>query len=154
MINPQSEQLESVFCDIVEKLTFMFPEPVEIGDIPGGFSGYVHVAMSFSQDAKGEVILAVPAEMCVELAANLLGMDPDDEEVQDRARDALQELLNVFTGHALTTLFGESSTCDLTVPIATDMSVDDWKAMLTAPDTMTFLIDDDFPALITVTVEE
>ncbi|MCP3885882.1 MAG: chemotaxis protein CheX, partial [Propionibacteriaceae bacterium] len=124
MSSQQNEQLSVVFCDIVEKLTFMFPEPATAAELPGGFAGYVRVAMDFSGDASGTIVLAVPAEMCAELAANLLGMDPEDEEVQLRARDALQELLNVFTGHALTTLHGDASTCDLTVPVSADMDAE------------------------------
>jgi len=153
MSSQRNERLSAVFCDIVEKLTFMFPEPIDASELPGGFAGHVRAEMSFSGDATGTLVLAVPTEMCIELVANLLGMSPEEEEVQADARDALQELLNVFTGHALTALFGEESSCDLTVPTSADMDAPTWEALRDAPDTLTFLVDDTFPALLSVSTQ-
>lgn len=51
--------------------------------------------MSFTGAMQGECLLMVPEALCPEIAANILGLDTDDELAAMRAQDALKELLNV-----------------------------------------------------------
>ena len=89
----------------------------------------------------------MPAEMCPELAANVLGLDEDDEKVEEKARDALKELLNVSCGNILTELAGTEPVFDLSVPIVSDIGLDVWEDLKNNEDFVSLIVDD-YPALL------
>jgi len=142
MPNEHDELLQEVFCDVVEKLAFMFGETAEQSEMPPVGEENIEAKMAFTGPFKGSLILATPVEMCPLIAANVLGMEPDDENVLARATDALKELLNVICGNALTAIAGEDPIFDLTVPEAGMLSADGWSALLEAPDTLAFIVED------------
>ena len=142
MPNEHDEILQEVFCDVVEKLAFMFGEAIEKEDLPPVENEGIEANMAFSGPINGTLILATPIEMCPLIAANVLGMEPDDENVQARATDALKELLNVICGNALTAIAGEDPIFDLTVPEARKLTAEEWAALLSAPETLAFNVED------------
>ena len=85
--------------------------------------------MTFVGVMQGSVGVVVLPEMCLEVAANMLGVDPDDEEAMDKGRDALKELLNITCGHLLTNIAGEEPVFDLTVPEVTELSAERWQEL-------------------------
>jgi hypothetical protein len=50
------------------------------------------------------------------LAANLLGVEPDQPEAQTAAIDAVRELLNVLCGHLVTRWYGTHAVFNLSIP--------------------------------------
>lgn len=142
MKNEQREIVNRVFCDIIEQLAFMFGEPVDADELEAPAPKNILVRMEFKGASAGTLALAVPAHMCLELAANVLGLDSDDPDVMSKAIDALKELLNVSCGNLLTALAGEKPLFDLTVPTAAKLDGDGWNELLKAQDTMTFVVDD------------
>lgn len=152
----QSEQrklLCEVFCDVFEKLAFMFGEPTPSEDMPREMTEFIEVKMGFVGPTQGTLELVVPVEMCEEIAANVLGMDPEDDLVRERALDSLKEMLNVTCGHILTSTAGEGPVFDLTVPTVTEIGADAWNKLLDDPETLSFLVDDS-PAALRFTMEE
>ncbi|MBI5095373.1 MAG: chemotaxis protein CheX [Candidatus Hydrogenedentes bacterium] len=152
MTNEHTEILNDVFCDVTEKLAFMFGEPSEKDELPPVDTECIEARMTFAGPMTGSLTMAVPVEMCPIIAANVLGMEPDDESVQARATDALTELLNVICGNILTAIAGEQPVFDLTVPTAHALSAEDWAKLLEDPDTLAFVLED-LPALLQLKLE-
>jgi hypothetical protein len=80
--------------------------------------------------------------MCTDVAANVLGLDPDDKEAKQRGTDAIKELLNVTCGHILTMVAGERAVFDVGVPKVSVLKQGDWEILLSFPETLGFRIDD------------
>jgi CheY-specific phosphatase CheX len=51
------------------------------------------------------------------LAANLLGIEADEEDARAAAEDALREFMNVLCGQLVTAWYGTTATYNLTIPI-------------------------------------
>ncbi len=85
--------------------------------------------------------------MCPEIAANVLGLEPDDEFVRERPGDSLKELLNVTCGNLLPALAGEEPVFDLTVPELRVITETEWESILNAPEAQQFIVDD-YPVVI------
>jgi chemotaxis protein CheY-P-specific phosphatase CheC len=153
MKSEREELLNEVFCDVFEKLAFMFGEATPKEDMPRDAGEFIEVRMEFSGYTQGFLEMVVPSEMCEEIAANVLGMDPEDDLVRERALDALKEMLNVTCGHILTSTEGEEPVFDLTVPTVRELDGAAWTAFLDDPETLSFMVDDS-PAALKFTMEE
>jgi chemotaxis protein CheY-P-specific phosphatase CheC len=150
----QKEIVEEVFCDVIGKLAFMFGEVTPKEDLPRkGSTTYVRTSMSFSGGLAGDLALAVPEEACPEIAANALGMEPDNDRVMERGLDALKEVLNVACGRILTALAGEEAMFDMSIPVISKLDATAWSALVDDPDSFGFLADD-HPVLLTLSLEE
>lgn len=57
--------------------------------------------ISFSASRSGKITIIMGRQLATTLAANLLGLEPDDEEASSRGGDALGELLNMVGGALL-----------------------------------------------------
>jgi len=145
-------QLGDVFCDVLQNLSFMFAELQEAGELPPFRGEFRQARMGFMGPFQGALRLVVPAPMTTELAANMLGLDPDDEETAQRSDDALRELLNVTCGHVLTTIAGEGPVFDLTIPEVSEISAQDASALAQAPEVITIVVDDN-PVVLQVVVK-
>ncbi|MCP4644249.1 MAG: chemotaxis protein CheX [bacterium] len=148
--NPK-EVLGQVFPEILENLAFMFADeadPAELQDPP---EDGITAAMEFTGQFSGSIAVTVPAAMCLELAANMLGVDEEDERAMDKARDALKELLNITCGHVLTSLAGEEPVFDLSVPRVEDLDPASWPALTEDAGAVGCLVDD-APLLLRISV--
>ncbi len=139
-----------VFCEVIEQMAFMFGEELET-EAAEPVSEALCARMTFEGPMSGSMLLAVPDAMCPVLAENILGLEPDDEEVMEKARDALNEVLNVTCGNVLTSLAGEEPVFDLTVPEAATIDSDEWQALATDPNTVAVQVDE-FPALLRISL--
>ncbi len=142
MDSSRSETVADTFCDVLQSLAFMFAEPVPKHELatPGG--PCVEARMGFSGAMQGAVALAVPEDTCVEIAANVLGMDAEDEVVMDRAHDALKEVLNITCGQLLVTLAGKAPLFDLSVPAVTDVDAGRWEELLAEEHAIALLVEE------------
>lgn len=138
-----SKMLSEIFCSVLENQAYMFGEPIEEGEeIPPASGDYLQARMRFMGPFRGELSLTVPAEVCPEIAANVLGLEPDDERVAESSEDALKELLNVTCGQVLTALAGEDPVFDLTVPEVKAVDDGQWESLLASSDTAAFIVED------------
>ena len=142
----KKEVMAEVFCRVLEKLAFMFGEEVEKEELSGEGESYYHSMISFKGSCSGAFGIAAPVNFCLELAANVLGMDPDEDEVKGKAGDALKELLNMMCGQLLTDMFGDEEVFDLSVPRLSEMDKTGWEKLVDDPKTVGFFVDD-FPVL-------
>jgi len=111
-----THELGPVFLEVAEKLAFMFGKSVGAEAVADADGGWVSARLDFHAERSGTLVLTVPAGMCREIAANILGLDPEDIANDAVAEDALKEMVNVVAGRVVPELLGEGSDFDLTVP--------------------------------------
>jgi len=138
--------LQRVFAEVLEQLAFMFADPAEDEFQPAA-DGLVRASMSFRGPFGGGLTLTVPREMAPLLAANVLGLEPDDELVLQAPYDALKELLNVTCGNLLTAIAGDEPVFDLTVPEISELPPGTPWEDSNSPNTTACLVDD-HPAVL------
>lgn len=111
-----TQELGTVFLEVVEQLAFMFGDPVDADAVADADGRWVSASLDYRAERSGTLALTVPAETSREIAANILGLDPEDIANDAVAEDALKEMLNVVAGHVVPVLQGEGSDFDLSVP--------------------------------------
>ncbi len=131
----------------------MFGEAAPKDRLPPGGPEYLKVGNMFSGPLTGALILALPAEMSAEIAANILGGDPGDDRMHRLAPDALKEVLNVLCGNILSALAGWTPPVDMSLPTISPIDRTGWAEMLLDPATMGFVVDGR-PVLLWIWVKE
>lgn len=141
--------LNEALTEVLERMAFMFAEETTREELPP-LEGPAWLAyMSFKGHGAGTIRLWVPANLCPEMAANVLGLEPDDELCQERGADALKELLNVTCGKLLTDLYGEKFVFDLLPPVTEALDADGWAKALEDENNAAFVVEDR-PVLIAI----
>lgn len=151
MPDSQTENIQDVFCNVIDNLAFMFGDPVAKEELPATVEDCTEAAIGFSGPSSGRLVLAAPQHIAVELAMNLLGLEADDEPSEETAVDALGELMNVTLGQLITTLCGTEAVFDLTVPEVTlRVDADRWAQMLHDDQSVGFIVET-YPVLLRLT---
>lgn len=133
------ERLAGVFASVLEQFAFIFPEQTDADEATWPGSALVaHVA--FSGAATGSVRIAAPARLCTEVAANVLGIEVDDEMATLKAADTLGEVLNMTAGHLATDIEPDAHS-DLHPPTVTTLDADAWQRMAEDPAASTFTVE-------------
>lgn len=138
--------LNRVFCNVLKEQAFMFAEPTPPGELPE-IPGALLARMTFSGSQSGTIGIAALSTMCTEIAANMLGLDIDDEEAANKRSDALKEFLNISCGQVLTALAGEIPVFTLSMPEVTPLDQSEWSALIGEDQILGFKVDD-YPALL------
>ena len=133
--------IDDVFPRMLEELTFLFADPEEGGGPQGMPHDAVRVVIGFSGEKRGTLEMAIGRSLGIEMAANLLGLDPDAEEALTLGDDALRELMNVTCGHVLTTLAGDKPVFNLSIPEVSPMDGAAWDAFARDSNTAQFSVD-------------
>ena len=116
--------LGRVVIEILEDAAFLFAEPMD-EDARTEIADEVYVArIGYSGASSGEMVLSTPLTVASELAANLLGLEPDDPEVEGKGAEAVGEMLNIIGGALLKEWFGASSDFEMGIPSVERMSGD------------------------------
>lgn len=141
-----------VFCNVAERTVFMFGEPCDVEVLQFAESEPRLVQMSFNGPVCGRLELIVSQATCRQIAANFMGMEIDDEAIDQYCDDAVKELLNVTCGNILTELVGTEPVFDLTVPVLSSVGAAQVAQHLDDPKSVGVMIDDE-PALLRLHVE-
>ncbi|MHC4662725.1 MAG: response regulator [Planctomycetota bacterium] len=149
----KNEILAKLFSEILEKQAFMFAEVASKENLETGKDEHVIASMAFSGTTSGKLVLVVPRTMGNEIAANVLGLEPDDNTVVIKSTDALKEILSITCAHALTAIKGETSVFDMSPPQVDNLDTKEWKALLDEPDSVGFMVDG-APVLLQLSVGE
>lgn len=113
----QVDRVIDVARRILEEAAFVFAEAAEEMDDPSS-SHAVSVGIDFNGPQSGMIVLAASRPFAIELAANMLGQDPEDPVAVSEADAALAELLNIFAGALAYEVFGSQAVCHLGIPRA------------------------------------
>lgn len=135
------------FAGILEQMAFLFADPVSADEMPPLTDPAVRVSMGFTGPFSGRMIMALPEPMCPVVAANLLGIEPEDAADKSKAEDAVKELLNVACGHVLTAIAGPKPVFALSPPIVEPLDNDGWEALVSSESTALVVVEE-FPVLL------
>ncbi len=89
--------LAQVTARTLEEAAFVFLEPADPAP-PWGDEPVVESRISFSGASSGELQLRASGRLATSLAANLLGLEPEDAAVSPQRLDAVGEMLNMIGG--------------------------------------------------------
>ena len=142
MQNEVQEQVCSTFMEVVEKLTFMFGEVVPKDEVESPDTAFTLASMSFTGDVVGLLSVAVPTDMTAEIAANILGLEPEDIESDEMKNDALAEMLNVVCGHVIMALVGTGANFRLDSPLTCPVDKMTYDHMVQSDEFVGLLLDD------------
>jgi chemotaxis protein CheY-P-specific phosphatase CheC len=97
--------------------------------------------------------VAVPEEITADIAANILGLEPEDIESEEMRHDALAEMLNVACGHVIMALAGTDANFKLDAPTTGKVDEDSFNMMMVDENFIGFLLDDS-PVFLGLTLEK
>ena len=146
MVTETETTLTTVVSDVLEHQAFMFVDECPKTELEQDAGASLHVTMGFEGPVSGSIGMAVPRTMCVELAANILGVEPDDDFAVEGAPDAFQELLNVVCGQLLTSLYGSEPVFHLSIPRVEEIGEEAWEALVGQEDAVGYMFDE-WPAI-------
>jgi CheY-specific phosphatase CheX len=152
MTESQKEILSRVFEETLEQSAFMFLESAdkETLAVDNG-AVYLQSFISFTGPENGLISLTAPEPLVIEMAANILGVEPEDDFVKEQSSDAIGEMINVICGHYLTETEGDVPVFDLSVPTMTKLLPKEWDDLRKLEGTLAFIINEQ-PALLHLAV--
>lgn len=142
-----NQTLVKVLETVLEQFAFAFCELVDKSELETDEDEFVQSSLSFTGPCNGEMSIIMPAELCAEIAGNVLGLDEDSGDVLEYAQDTLKELLNVYVGNILTELYGEDALFDFATPSLKRLNLDEWNELVKDSHAIGVLIEDT-PAIL------
>ncbi len=129
-------------ASVFEGLAFMFVD--EADDDLGSADGFIGAGIGFwGRGVAGELEIIVPADVCTELAENILGTDEGDEALPEGSgASALAEVLNVACGYLLVQKHGDDHIFDLSIPSTRPVTAAEWERLSTDDRYALFGVDD------------
>jgi chemotaxis protein CheY-P-specific phosphatase CheC len=152
MLDEYKTSLSEVFRDVLMRYAFMFGEECEKEGIMPDNPNYLHVHVAFNGYCEGRLGIIAPAQLCIEMAANVIGTDVEDENCTDDAKDTFEELANVICGQFLTGAYGDKPIFNLSPPSIYEAGELNWIEISENDDSLAFMIEDT-PALIYLDME-
>ena len=113
--------LTTIFSEVLANLAFMFSEDEE-DIIPSAGDVWLETEIGYRGPQSGTLRFWCAREFSVRLAANLLGIDPDDDDAESQAVDAVKEFMNIVCGQLITAIHGTEVVFDLTIPALRELS--------------------------------
>jgi CheY-specific phosphatase CheX len=131
--------LATIFSEVLANLAFMFTEeePTE----PAAAGRWLEASISYHGAIDGTLRLRCTTDFTVLLAANLLGIDPQDDDAQTEALDAVKELMNVLCGQFVTAVHGEEHVFNLSIPKVRELPPLPDLSVPDGPESATLFVD-------------
>lgn len=143
MPEQNQQQIAEVLAEVLQNLAFMFADPATPDELPASLNDVLEARVSYRGSKQGTLTLLAPQALAGALAANVLGIEPDDPKAREGALDAVGELMNIAMGRLLTELEGCTAVFDLTPPeVQPVTSTERWGEMLHDPDVIAMRIED------------
>lgn len=108
------QTLTTIFSDVLANLAFMFTDD-EPTDSPIGET-WLETTIAYYGPATGTLRFRCTRSFTVLLAANLLGIDVDDDGAARQGDDAVKEFMNIVCGQFVTARYGCSDVYNLSIP--------------------------------------
>jgi len=110
--------LSATISEVIEELALVVvEEPETRPEFSPDTVAWIEVTGSIT----GQIIVRCRRELGILLASNLLGIDPEDAQAQEKASDAIGEMLNVICGNLITNFFGAEKTFNVSIPRVADI---------------------------------
>lgn len=133
--------LHHVLSDILEKMAFLFAEDVDEKPEYPQTGAVWHASIEFYGPVKGRIEVSADENLCLTLAANALGIEPDMLE-NFAQKDALGEFLNIVCGDFIEKRHGAYQVYRLTIPALTECEPECWDKLASLPETVALLVED------------
>lgn len=106
--------LRGIFSEVLADLAFMFSDEAQAEPGPGAV--WLETTISYCGRLGGTLRLWCTRDFSSLLAANLLGIDPEEQDAQADAEDAVKEFMNIVCGQLVTAVHGSEEVFHLTIP--------------------------------------
>lgn len=146
------DELLAAFTEVLERFVMMdgFPAGAEVPPLRCDDADLLQASMTFRGAVNGALTIAAPLNVCLDMAANVMGADPEGDDAVSKACDALGEVLNIACGSLVLALEPGEQT-DLTPPVVLGMDSSEWHYLLAANSTLPFDVEGS-PVLISCVV--
>jgi len=135
--------LEEVIAEVIEQFTFMLEENIPVESLPALKGEYLYSEIGFTTPSEEGVIeLIAPEDLCREMAANILGVEPNAIKAEE-AHDALRELTNITCGAFMEQHFGNSTKISISVPELSTISQSSWEVINQDITTVGLVVDEE-----------
>ena len=114
MIEATTTLLHDVTREVLEDAAFLMTEPAS--DEVTWSDRLTRASVAFRGPMSGKLSLVAGEELLVAVAADMLGVTPDDADAHSHAEAALAELANIVAGSLMAKLFGTTMIVQLGVP--------------------------------------
>jgi CheY-specific phosphatase CheX len=115
-----SATLTTIFSEVLANLAFMFTDEEQVEISPA--DNWLETVISYQGPTSGTLRFRCTTDFSILLAANLLGVDAQDEEADAKARDAVKEFMNIVCGQLVTALLGSEEVFNLTIPEVVELA--------------------------------
>ncbi|MGD8453195.1 MAG: chemotaxis protein CheX [Phycisphaerae bacterium] len=106
--------LAAIVGDVLGNMAFMVSDE-EPTDFPPG-AVWVECTIRYNGPPHGRLSCWCTRDFAIQLAANLLGIEPDEGDALVGAEDAVREFMNVLCGQVVTTWHGSAGVFSLSIP--------------------------------------
>lgn len=113
MQQQKAATLATIFSDVLANLAFMFTDDADTDAQPDEI--WLETTIGYRGQACGDLAFRCTRRFTRLLAANLLGVDAEDESTEE-ADDAAKEFMNIVCGQLVTALHGSEEIFNLTIP--------------------------------------
>ena len=114
MVQQKTATLTTIFSEVLANLAFMFTEDEPIDPTSGEV--WLETVISYRGPCTGTLRFRCSRDFSVLLAANLLGIDPDDNSATLQSEDAVKEFMNIVCGQFVTAMHGMDDVYNLSIP--------------------------------------
>ncbi|MBN2714771.1 MAG: chemotaxis protein CheX [Deltaproteobacteria bacterium] len=126
--NLNSELLFETLSEVLEDAAFIF---TEVADESLQFnSDILKSSIHYNGQEDGILSLAVDKITAKTVAANLLGIEPSDEDAEEKSVEAVSEILNIVCGVFLERWLGGQNHCRLGIPSTVSLTAAEEMAAL------------------------
>ena len=132
--------LKTAMSNVIEKFAFMFAEPDNAKVIPKVNGEILYAEITFSGPRKGVIKVLASQGFCMELAANILGIEKN-ETTSQAAEDALKELINIVCGEVVAVLEGNKAVVNLSVPVIYMTDRSKWQELCAEEDSIMMTVE-------------
>ena len=136
-----SELLFETLSQVLEDAAFIFTE--EADETLGWSNDIVKSSIQYQGQEDGTLSLAVDKEMAKSFAANLLGIEPEDEFAELKSSEAVSEMLNIVCGVFLERWLGGNNHCRLGIPSTTSLTEEQERTELNLSKCKSILEDEE-----------
>lgn len=112
--------LATIFSEVLANLAFMFGDE-EMAESSVGET-WLETTISYQGPESGTLRFRCTPAFTRLLASNLLGVDPEADDVESKACDAVKEFMNIVCGQMVTALHGDEDVFNLTIPELCEMA--------------------------------
>lgn len=119
MLKQEAQTLTAIFSDVLANLAFMFTEDDLAESAPGEI--WIETEIRYEGPECGTLLFRCARDFCVLLAANLLGVDAENDAAATQSEDAVKEFMNIICGQFVTATFGSDDVYNLSIPVTREL---------------------------------